>query len=128
MSAANIGNPAPVSVNGWLAPVVTMRPNQVALWRIVNSNQRSFVQFRGDAPQHTKNTKARVSWRQTAQDGVQFAPQNYTLVGAPNSTFNLAAANRADLLVQAPTAGRLVSLVVLALAPAWCRTGHQPPG
>jgi FtsP/CotA-like multicopper oxidase with cupredoxin domain len=101
LSAANIGNPAPLSVNGRLAPVVKMRPNQVALWRIVNSNQRSFVQFRGEASQSTKS-KARVSWRQTAQDGVQFAPANYTLVGALNNSFNLAAANRADVLVQAP--------------------------
>jgi FtsP/CotA-like multicopper oxidase with cupredoxin domain len=102
LSAANIGNPAPLFVNGRLAPVVTMRPNQVALWRIVNSSQRSFVQFRGDAPQHNKNTTARVSWRQTAQDGVQFAPKNYTRVGTLNNSFNLAAANRADVLVQAP--------------------------
>ncbi|HMH51159.1 MAG TPA: multicopper oxidase domain-containing protein [Candidatus Acidoferrum sp.] len=114
LSAANIGNPAPLSVNGRLAPVVTMRPNQVALWRIVNSNQRSFVQFRGDAPQHNKNTKARVSWRQTAQDGVQFAPQNYTLVGAPNNSFNLAAANRADVLVQAPDAEGDYNIPIMA--------------
>jgi FtsP/CotA-like multicopper oxidase with cupredoxin domain len=114
MSAANKGNPAPLSVNGRLAPVVTMRPNQVALWRIVNSNQRSFVQFRGDAPQHNKNTKARVSWRQTAQDGVQFAPQNYTLVGAPNGSFNLAAANRADILVQAPAAEGDYNIPIMA--------------
>jgi FtsP/CotA-like multicopper oxidase with cupredoxin domain len=114
LSAANIGNPAPLSVNGRLAPVVMMRPNQVAFWRIVNSAQRSFVQFRGDAPQHTKNTKARVSWRQTAQDGVQFAPQNYTLVGSPNGTFNLAAANRADLLVQAPDAEGDYNIPIMA--------------
>jgi FtsP/CotA-like multicopper oxidase with cupredoxin domain len=114
MSAANIGNPAPLSVNGRLAPVVTMRPNQVALWRIVNSNQRSFVQFRGDAPQHNKNNKTRVLWRQTAQDGVQLAPQNYTLVGAPNNSFNLAAANRADVLVQAPAAEGDYNIPVMA--------------
>src|SRR5262249_2049296 len=94
-------------VNGRLAPVVTMRPNQVALWRIVNSSQRSFVQFRGDKPQHNRNTTARVSWRQTPQDGGQVAPQNYTPVGTLKNPVNLAranpaAANRADVLVQAP--------------------------
>jgi FtsP/CotA-like multicopper oxidase with cupredoxin domain len=112
LSAGNIGNPAPLSVNGRLAPVVTMRPNQVALWRIVNSAQRSFVQFRGEAPQGPKG--ARVSWRQTAQDGVQFAPENYTLVGAPNNSFNLAAANRADVLVQAPAVEGDYNIPVMA--------------
>jgi FtsP/CotA-like multicopper oxidase with cupredoxin domain len=102
LSAANLGGPAPLSVNGRPAPVVIMRPNQVALWRIVNSAPRSSVQFQGDADQSTKPGKARVLWRQTAQDGVQLDPKNYTLLGAVNNTFNLAAANRADLLVQAP--------------------------
>ena len=114
MSAANIGNPAPLSVNGRLAPIVTMRPNQVALWRIVNGNQRSFVQFRGDAPQQASKSTARVSWRQTAQDGVQFAPENYTLVGTANASFNLAAANRGDLLVQAPATDGDYNIPVMA--------------
>ena len=90
----------PISVNGRRNPVVTMQPGEVQLWRIVNGAFRDAVQFvsftagaSGQAP----------AWRQIAQDGVQFDFANYHLVGALNNSFNLAPANRADLLVKAPT-------------------------
>jgi len=102
LSAGNIGGPAPLSVNGRLTPVLTMKPNQVQLWRIVNGAPHTFVQF-VDAPQTTK-PGAKVTWRQTAQDGVQFAFKNYQRVGTVNGSFNLATANRADILVKAPAA------------------------
>ncbi|HXL16383.1 MAG TPA: hypothetical protein VN961_02555, partial [Streptosporangiaceae bacterium] len=104
LSASKFGNPAPLSVNGRLAPLLTMKPNQVQLWRIVNGAQRTFVQF-VNAPQ-SKRTAAlgQVAWRQIAQDGVQFRFKNYERFGGVNASFNLAAANRADLLVRAPAA------------------------
>ena len=43
-----------------------------------------------------------VEWRQIAQDGVQFSYENYQRFGSLNRKFNLAGANRADLLVKAP--------------------------
>src|SRR5262245_48668818 len=87
----------PLSVNGRVNPIITMRPGQAQLWRIVNSSQRQFVQFEGFS---TKGG-ATVSWRQIAQDGVQFAFANYQRFGTVNAKFNLATANRADLLVKA---------------------------
>ncbi len=94
------GGPAPLSVNGRLSPVVTMRPNQVQMWRVINTAPRTFVQF------HSFTTggphRESPAWRQIAQDGVQFSYTNYQRVGAVNAQFNLASANRADLLVRAP--------------------------
>ena len=94
----NFGGPGSVpkpqlSVNGRLNPVVRMRPGEVQRWRIVNANYRSAVQFQTIAP------ATGLAWRQIAQDGVQFAFANYTTLGAMNRAFNLAPANRADLLV-----------------------------
>jgi FtsP/CotA-like multicopper oxidase with cupredoxin domain len=86
-----------LSVNGRLNPVVKMRPGEVQLWRVVNGAFRDAVEFQSFAPQ------GGPAWRQIAQDGVQFTFTNYNRVGTPNATFNLAPANRADLLVKAPT-------------------------
>ncbi len=103
----------PISVNGRRQPIVEMRPGEVQLWRIVNGAFRDAVQFVGFVPEGAKEPcnqpGARdvvlpcVNWRQIAQDGVQFDFTNYNRVGAPNNTFDLAPANRADLLVKAPT-------------------------
>lgn len=97
--------PAPLSVNGRRQPVIEMRPGEVQMWRIVNGAPRSFVQFfQFDPPPATKDTKdtENLEWRQIAQDGVQFHPDNYERVGTENAQFNMAAANRVDLLVRAP--------------------------
>jgi FtsP/CotA-like multicopper oxidase with cupredoxin domain len=105
-------SPPPLSVNGRRQPFITMRPGQVQMWRIVNGAHRSFVQFRNFVPQTTTQQAATpcsntetpcVDWRQTAQDGVQFAPDTYERVGKLNAQFTMAAANRVDLLVKAPT-------------------------
>jgi len=103
--------PAPLSVNGRRQPVITMRPGQVQMWRIVNGAPRTFVQFLNFTPE-TPTTQAAtpcsntetpcVDWRQTAQDGVQFHPDNYEKIGKVNEQFNMAGANRVDLLVRAP--------------------------
>lgn len=100
LSGTNQGGPPPLSVNGRLNPVVTMKPNQVQLWRVVNGAARDFVQFDSFA-QHGRGGQS-VAWRQIAQDGVQFSYPNYQRFGTINAKFNLAAANRADLLVRAP--------------------------
>ena len=88
------------SVNGRVNPIVTMRPGEVQMWRIVNSSSRAGVRF---SPSTTINGKpVTFQWRRIAQDGVQFNDYNYQLPGHQNSSFLLAAGNRADLLVMAP--------------------------
>lgn len=96
----------PISVNGRRNPVVTMQPGEVQLWRIVNGAFRDAVQFLNFTPGESKqpcNPPGCVSWRQIAQDGVQFDFENYNRVGTLDNQFNLATGNRADLLVKAPT-------------------------
>lgn len=88
-----------LSVNGRLTPVVHMHKGEVQLWRIINANYRSAVQFQTIAP------AAGLAWRQIAQDGVQFHYLNYQTLGKMNRQFNLAPANRADLLVRASEKG-----------------------
>jgi len=89
------------SVNGRVNPIVTMRPGEVQMWRIVNSSSRAGVLF---SPSTTISGKpVTFQWRRIAQDGVQFNDYNYQLPGHQNSPFLLAAGNRADLLVMAPT-------------------------
>jgi len=88
-----IGGGLPFSVNGRLQPVLTMRPNEVQLWRIVNTSSRGFANIIGPP--------LGFAWRQLAQDGVQFSQDNYT--GSENApSFLLAPGNRVDLLVKAP--------------------------
>lgn len=81
------------SVNGRLQPKITMRGGEVQLWRIANTSSRAGVHF--VAP-------TGISWKQTAQDGVQFDNTNYTAAGNLNMALTLASGNRADLLVKAP--------------------------
>jgi FtsP/CotA-like multicopper oxidase with cupredoxin domain len=78
-------------VNGRLQPVIQMQPGEVQLWRIANTAGRSAAYFM--APQG-------IEWRQIAQDGVQFADENYQ--NSQNVPFYLAPGNRVDLLVKAP--------------------------
>jgi FtsP/CotA-like multicopper oxidase with cupredoxin domain len=80
------------SVNGRIQPVIDMKPGEVQLWRIANTSGRSGAFFLGPPPG--------FSWRQIAQDGVQFADANYQ--SSLNKTFTMAAGNRVDLLVKAP--------------------------
>ena len=128
----NVGGPgAPrprLSINGRLNPSVAMQPGEVQMWRIVNGAFRDAVQFAyfvavpsssapptpapppspppdpcATQPAPSPSPSAtNVKWRQIAQDGVQFKNTNYDRVGIVNGQFNLAAANRADLLVKAP--------------------------
>lgn len=82
------------SINGRLRPVVTMTAGEVQMFRIVNASGRAGVYFQGPP--------AGFQWKQIAQDGVQFSGGNYKNTPLPNLL--LAAGNRADLLVKAPSA------------------------
>lgn len=93
-----------VFVNGQYTPVIKMNPNEMQLWRIVNACHQAAVPL--DEPKGIK-------WVQTAQDGVQFDPDNYD-PSDTNAAFavpakskapfgSLAPGNRIDLLVQAPS-------------------------
>ena len=129
LSATRFGPPF-LSVNGRRQPVITMRPGQVQMWRIVNAAYRSFVQFRNfkltttscstETETPSEGETPCVDWRQTAQDGVQFDPRNYGTVGKRNAKFNMAGGNRVDLLVKAPSKAGSYSLTV------WESTSESP--
>jgi FtsP/CotA-like multicopper oxidase with cupredoxin domain len=89
-------------VNGQLQPTITMYPNEVQWWRIINATVQAgkdaFFQcaFAGSQP---------PTFYQTAQDGVQLAWENYKpqiQPGGALTQFTLAPGNRVDILVQAP--------------------------
>jgi FtsP/CotA-like multicopper oxidase with cupredoxin domain len=82
------------SVNGQLRPVITMRPGEVQMWRILNTSGRAAAKF---MPQPA----GALQWKQLAQDGVQFKDINYQRRTFDNVV--LASGNRADILVKAPT-------------------------
>ena len=81
------------SINGQLKPVIQMQPGAVQMWRIVNTSGRAGAYFLGPPKG--------FQWKQLAQDGVQFNDANYQ--SHVNQPFLLAAGNRADILVKAPT-------------------------
>lgn len=110
----------PVFVNGLLKPTISMAPSEVQLWRLVNAtegNSQGVIDGSlwggaviGNGPDAGKDPK-RFNVMQTAQDGVQFSPDNYKNQpflnpNAPSGRvpggLTLASGNRADLLVQAP--------------------------
>ena len=114
LRAAGTDPGALVFVNGQYRPVIEMQANEVQFWRIINACPSQSVPI--DAP-------TGIKWIQTAQDGVQLNPQNYGLglrLAQPtpdtwkNAALttpmkatpwfgNLAAGNRVDMLVQAPS-------------------------
>lgn len=107
----------PVLVNGMFAPLITMRPGEIQLWRLINATEgnNKGVISAGNSATGLFLTQG-FTFRQTAQDGVQFSKDNYINQpflnpGAPGGQvpggMTLAAGNRVDLLVKAPaTAGR----------------------
>jgi len=97
--------PPPFSVNGQQQPPLTMYPGQVQLWRIVNASPISGFYLSGLPEGFT--------WRQTAQDGVQFDDQNYQK-RAQRPVF-VAPGNRVDLLVRAPDKASGVPFPVLVV-------------
>jgi FtsP/CotA-like multicopper oxidase with cupredoxin domain len=91
-------------VNGRLRPIIDMQPGEVQLWRIINTSARNAAYFM--APEG-------FAWRQLAQDGVQFADQNYKT--SENHPFYLAPGNRVDLLVQAPMTEMKANVLIQAV-------------
>src|SRR4051794_40820714 len=89
-------------VNGRHQPVIDMAPGEVQLWRIANTSGRSGAYFGNFAPG--------IQWMQIAQDGVQFAEENYQ--ASKNKPFLVAAGNRADLLVKAPVTPGIYPVMV----------------
>lgn len=87
------GGGVPFSINGQQNPVVSMKSGETQLWRIVNGSTISGF--------YLPALPAGFTWRQTAQDGVQFDDFNYKS-RAQRPVF-VAAGNRIDLLVHAPT-------------------------
>lgn len=87
------GSQSPFGINGQQTPEVSMQPGEVQLWRIVNASTISGF--------YLPALPAGFTWRQTAQDGVQFDDGNYKS-RAQRPVF-VAPGNRIDLLVQAPT-------------------------
>jgi FtsP/CotA-like multicopper oxidase with cupredoxin domain len=83
------------SVNGRMNPIVKIQPGEVQMWRIVNTSGRAGAYFVGPP--------SGFHWWQLAQDGVQFRRANYE--GSKDQPFLLAAGNRADILIQAPSTG-----------------------
>jgi FtsP/CotA-like multicopper oxidase with cupredoxin domain len=105
MFAGGNGVPPPFAVNGRVEPLITMRPGEVQMWRIVNTSWRSGTYLDNFYPEPRPNppgpwTAAPFKWKQLAQDGVQFPADRYG--ESDNPHLLLAAGNRADLLIQAP--------------------------
>src|SRR3954470_13323469 len=75
------------SVNGRFTPIITMAPNEVQLWRIVNAS--------GRAATHLVGPPTGFHWRQLAQDGVQFNDTTYQSASFHDQPITLFAGNRA---------------------------------
>src|ERR1043165_4776795 len=130
------GGGPPFSINGRLQPTVTMQPGQVQLWPIANTSSRGGVFFAGFGPANSAGpaTPQTFTWRQIAQDGVQFTGGNYD--NSKNLQLMLSPGGRADFLVQAPTEpGQYVLFAsqvrsrceTLAAAPTIPTVGPAPP-
>ena len=89
-------------VNGRFQSVIDMAPGEVQMWRIVNGSGRSGTKLTG--------FPSGFRFRQIAQDGVQFADQNYQ--GSEGQPLLLASGNRADLLVMASTVPGIFPVMV----------------
>jgi FtsP/CotA-like multicopper oxidase with cupredoxin domain len=94
------GGAPPLLVNGQVDPKITLAPGEIQRWRFVNATIQSSAQVVISFP---------ATWKvlQIAQDGVQFAPENYRdqpLFSPTNpGDFKISPGNRADFLVQAPS-------------------------
>ena len=96
-----------VLVNGSLSPTITMKRGEVQLWRFINATEGNSQGVIKAGTAASAFQTSGFGFRQTAQDGVQFSPENYAsqpfLSGAvPGGGLVLAGGNRSDLLAQAP--------------------------
>jgi len=102
-------------INGKLNPTIEMQPGEIQLWRFVNAmaggNKGTLQQAMFD-----DLTAAGFQVRQVAMDGVQFSWDNYLAQPCLNKAFpgglTLAAGNRADLLVMAPSTAKTFRMMV----------------
>jgi FtsP/CotA-like multicopper oxidase with cupredoxin domain len=108
--------PPPLAVNGSLQPVLTMYPGQVKLLRIINSSTVSGF--------YISQLPTGFTWRQTAQDGVQFDNGNY-IARAQRPVF-VGPANRVDLLVKAPVQAGMYPLNVSQSVSVSTAQGAEP--
>jgi len=79
------------SINGRTNPVISMKPGEVQMWRVINASGRAGALF--------LKPSAGLHWRILARDGVQLHTDNYAK--SLDAQFLLASGNRVDLLVQA---------------------------
>lgn len=96
----NYATPTPL-INGQANPVITMRPGEIQRWRLVNETMQASAQLTIGF-----ESKSPPTLKQIAQDGVQFAPENYgsqPMISQGVQNLVLSPGNRVDLLVQAPT-------------------------
>lgn len=108
LSANEKNQPLALLVNGQIAPTITMQPGQVQLWRLLNASAQGFFLFKFDEA---------VKFKQTAQDGVQYAWENYNDPANGTQQFMMSPANRIDVLVQAP-----MSKGCYALSNVWAKS------
>src|SRR6185437_513151 len=96
-------------VNGQANPTITMQTNEVQWWRIINAtvHRGKGAYICNFSP--AGNEEANITFRQIAQDGVQFHQHNYASQIPPPAgngrlpvNFLLGPANRVDILVKAP--------------------------
>jgi FtsP/CotA-like multicopper oxidase with cupredoxin domain len=89
--------PPQILINGQANPKITLRPGEVQRWRFVDATMQAAAQVTVDFPDG-------YEVRQIAQDGVQFAPENYERqpLLAEGTTISISPGNRVDFLVKAP--------------------------
>jgi FtsP/CotA-like multicopper oxidase with cupredoxin domain len=100
-AAPPTGYPPQLLIDGQADPIVRMQPGEVQRWRFISGTMQAAAQVVIAFP-------SGFTVKQIAQDGVQFAPENW--VSQPLLTGGeiiLAPGNRTDFLVQAPPAGSL---------------------
>jgi FtsP/CotA-like multicopper oxidase with cupredoxin domain len=131
------GDPLPL-VNGQLQPVIEMKPGEIQRWRLINATMQQVshlnYRFLGEdvyqaskaSPTFPANPGYAPTIRQIAYDGIQIAPERYNDPAfGLSQEFNIAPANRIDILVKAPdTAGR--SLLAFRLLHGPPPAGCQP--
>jgi FtsP/CotA-like multicopper oxidase with cupredoxin domain len=106
-AAATAAHPG-VLVNGQLQPKITMMPGEVQWWRIINASIEGGKSKSFTCAFSTTSNAGVPTFRQIAQDGVQFDWKNYEpqIQQFTPKTFFLAPGNRVDLLVQAGAQGQ----------------------
>ncbi|MGH7752910.1 MAG: multicopper oxidase domain-containing protein, partial [Gemmatimonadales bacterium] len=93
--------PPQLLLNGSASPVIRMRPREIQRWRFVGGTTQAAASLEIGFDPRIKEV------RQIAEDGVQFAWQNYDRQPLRDSeatylNFKLTPGNRADFLVKAP--------------------------